>query len=190
MSLWRGGFVGGVQVWIIHVHQRKGTWCSVAGGKWSHFKSWFVVSELYLFVTDLIQRYAYGFVYSCQIFITTLSYACGLVVNVVGSSRININAVTFPISKAGGNYNAKSFGLQPRHWDFMLVHDDVIKWKIFSFTGHFRRSPVNSPHKGQWRGAMMFFMCLNKRLSKQWWGWWFKTPWCPLWRRAFWQQPF
>ena len=22
----------------------------------------------------------------------------------------------------------------------------------------------------------------NKRLSKQWWGWWFKTPSCPLWR--------
>ena len=33
-----------------------------------------------------------------------------------------------------------------------LVHDDVIKWK------HFPRywSPVNSPHKGQWRGALMF----------------------------------
>ena len=23
----------------------------------------------------------------------------------------------------------------------------------------------------------------NKRLSKQWWGWWFETPSCPLWRR-------
>ena len=22
----------------------------------------------------------------------------------------------------------------------------------------------------------------NKRLSKQWWGWWFETPSCPLWR--------
>ena len=22
----------------------------------------------------------------------------------------------------------------------------------------------------------------NKRLSKQWWGWWFETPLCPLWR--------
>ena len=30
------------------------------------------------------------------------------------------------------------------------VHDDVIKWK------HFPRSPVNSPHKGQWRGALIF----------------------------------
>ena len=39
-------------------------------------------------------------------------------------------------------------------------HDDVIKWKHFlrnwSFVQGIRRSPVNSPHKGQWRGALMF----------------------------------
>ena len=27
-----------------------------------------------------------------------------------------------------------------------------------------------------------FDLCLNKRLSKQSWGWWFETPSCPLWR--------
>ena len=44
------------------------------------------------------------------------------------------------------------------------------------FTGH--RSPVNSSHKGQWRGALMFCLicALIKRLSKQSWGWWFETP--------------
>ena len=38
--------------------------------------------------------------------------------------------------------------------------------------------PVNSPHKGQWRGSLMFsLICvLKKRLSKQLWGWWFETP--------------
>ena len=43
---------------------------------------------------------------------------------------------------------------------------------------------VNSPHKGQWRGALMFsLICAsNKRLSKQSWDWWFETPSCPLWR--------
>ena len=31
---------------------------------------------------------------------------------------------------------------------------------IFRVTGHLCRSPVNSPHKGQWRGAFMFsLMC-------------------------------
>ena len=41
----------------------------------------------------------------------------------------------------------------------------------------------NSPHKGQWRGALViFYLRLNKRLSKQPWGWWFETLSRPLWR--------
>ena len=44
-------------------------------------------------------------------------------------------------------------------------HDDVIKWKYFPrywpFVRGIHRSPVNSPHKGQWRGALMFyFICV------------------------------
>ena len=42
----------------------------------------------------------------------------------------------------------------------MHDHDDVIKWKHFprywAFMRGIHRSPVNSPHKGQWRGALMF----------------------------------
>ena len=38
-------------------------------------------------------------------------------------------------------------------------HDDVIKWKHFPrcspFVRGIHRSPVNSPRKGQWRGALM-----------------------------------
>ena len=41
-----------------------------------------------------------------------------------------------------------------------IVHDDVIKWKHFSrywpFLRGIHRSPVNSRHKGRWRGALMF----------------------------------
>ena len=37
-----------------------------------------------------------------------------------------------------------------------FYHDDVIKWKHFPRYWPFARSPVNSPHKGQWRGALMF----------------------------------
>ena len=40
------------------------------------------------------------------------------------------------------------------------THDGVIKWKHFPrywpFVRGIQRSPVNSPHKGQWRGALMF----------------------------------
>ena len=41
-----------------------------------------------------------------------------------------------------------------------FTHDDVIKWKHFPrywpFDRGIHRSPVNSPHIGQWRGALMF----------------------------------
>ena len=41
-----------------------------------------------------------------------------------------------------------------------IIHDDVIKWKHFPghwpFVRGIHRSPVNSLHKGQWRGALMF----------------------------------
>ena len=45
----------------------------------------------------------------------------------------------------------------PFHW---MVHDDVIKRKHFPrnwpFVRGIHRSPVYSPHKGQWRGALIF----------------------------------
>ena len=31
---------------------------------------------------------------------------------------------------------------------------------------------------------VFFYLCLNKRLNKQSWGWWFETPLCPLWRHC------
>ena len=46
------------------------------------------------------------------------------------------------------------------HSDFLWRHGDVIKWKHFPrywpFLRGIHRSPVNSPHKSQWRGALMF----------------------------------
>ena len=45
-------------------------------------------------------------------------------------------------------------------WGTLLNHDDVIKWKHFPhywlFLQGIHRSPMNSPHKGQWHGALMF----------------------------------
>ena len=42
----------------------------------------------------------------------------------------------------------------------IIQHDNVIKWKHFPrywpFVRGIRRSPVNSPHKGQWCGALIF----------------------------------
>ena len=45
-------------------------------------------------------------------------------------------------------------------WAIPVDHDDVIKWKHFPrdwpFVRRIYRSPVNSPHKGQSRGPLMF----------------------------------
>ena len=42
----------------------------------------------------------------------------------------------------------------------LFIHDDIINWKHFPrnwpFVRGIHRSPVNSPHKGQWHGALMF----------------------------------
>ena len=51
----------------------------------------------------------------------------------------------------------------------------------------------NSPVTGEfpaWRPVtrsftVFFYLRLNKRLSKQWWAWWFETPLRPLWRHCY-----
>ena len=59
-------------------------------------------------------------------------------------------------------------------YEYATKHDDVIKWKHFPrycpFVRGIHRSPVNSPLKGQWRGALMFSLicaringCVNNR---------------------------
>ena len=58
-----------------------------------------------------------------------------------------------------------------------------LKWKHFPcywpFARGIHRSPVNSPHKGQWRGALIFsLICV--RIN----GWWFGTLSRPLWRHC------
>ena len=56
-------------------------------------------------------------------------------------------------------------------WESLLVssiknHDDVIKWIYFPcywpFVRGIHRSPVNSPHKGQRRGALIFSLICTR----------------------------
>ena len=74
--------------------------------------------------------------------------------------------------------------------DNFRKRDDVIKWKhlpcYWPSVWGIHRAPVNSPHKSQWRIALMFSLicALNKRLSKQSWGCGFDTPSCSLWRHC------
>ena len=48
----------------------------------------------------------------------------------------------------------------PHNWPFVLgIHSDVFKWKHFPrhwpFVQGLHLSPVNVPHKGRWRGALV-----------------------------------
>ena len=72
-----------------------------------------------------------------------------------------------------------------------ITHDDVIKCKHLprnwqSVRG-IQRSPMNSPHKDQWRWALMFHLicALNKRLFQRSWGWWSETLSRSLWRHCY-----
>ena len=75
--------------------------------------------------------------------------------------------VTYPIERNGHQFLVVIVHLPwcPSHCRLaittkVVLHDDVMKWKHFPrywpFVRGIHRSPVNSPHKGQWRGALMF----------------------------------
>ena len=95
--------------------------------------------------------------------------------------RFGITSKTTPQLPTTGSF-------MRRIYQWLPSHDDVIKWKHFPrywpFVRGIHRSPVNSPHKRPvTRSFAVFFdLRMNKRLSKQSWGWWFETLSRPLWR--------
>ena len=60
-----------------------------------------------------------------------------------------------------GDLFGRNFECRVNYLPSLPDHDDVIKWRHFPrywpFVRGIHRSPVNSPQKGQWRGALMFF---------------------------------
>ena len=93
--------------------------------------------------------------------------------------------LTFLISTYVTTGNAFAHADDRSSDSYKNIHDDVIKWKHFPrhwpFVRGIHRSPVNSPHKGQWRRTLMSYLicALNKPLSK-----WFETPSRSLWRHC------
>ena len=75
-------------------------------------------------------------------------------------------------------------GIALCHWATSHTHDDVIKWKHFRVTGPLCTGPGEFPtQRPVTRSFDVFFdLRLNKRLSKQPWGWWFETLSWSLWR--------
>ena len=76
------------------------------------------------------------------------------------NSRVAFDARLIWHRRHAWQWSSKSAGAgRPGHWPY---NDDVIKWKHFPchwpFVRGIHRSPVNSPHKGQWSGALIFFL--------------------------------
>ena len=74
-------------------------------------------------------------------------------------------------------------------YGLLTGHDDVIKWKHFPrnwpFVRGIDRSGEFPTQRPVTRSFDVFFdLRLNKRLSKQSWGWWIETPSWSLWRQC------
>ena len=76
------------------------------------------------------------------------------------------------------------------HWMYLWVRQHLMtssNGNIFCVTGHLCREftgefPAQKPVMQSFDA--FFHPCLNKRLSKQSWGWWFETSSHPLWRHC------
>ena len=88
-----------------------------------------------------------------------------VILSVVG--RFFVIPIFFKITSLALKYIINSSRIRAIHLVLSLhqgtclgTHEDVIRWKHFprywSFVRGIHWSPVNSPQKGQWRGALMF----------------------------------
>ena len=94
------------------------------------------------------------------------------------------NGVTSQISSNSTFCSTACFGLATKKSPKLMMTSS--NGNIFRITGHLCgefTGPSNSPaQRPVMRSFDVFFdLHLNKLLSKQWWGWWFETPSCPLW---------
>ena len=110
-----------------------------------------IISHLLQSTIDLVDLVDFCW-YSSRCHISTICRT-GLHGVIIGIDHASDNSITMAVKKWPGivcNWKKEKFS----------QHNDVIKWKYFpcywSFVRGIHRSPVNSPHKGQWRGPLMF----------------------------------
>ena len=73
--------------------------------------------------------------------------------------KIPVTRITAPLCGESTDERAQADSQKANNVE-LWCHDDAIKWKHFPrywpFVRGIHRGPVNSPYKGQWRGALMF----------------------------------
>ena len=89
------------------------------------------------------------------------NYLCMLLLKLIHVSKMGPRNVWFScgFDEHGGWSFESCVIFRYRNEAAGMVNDDVIKWKYFPrywpFVRGIHQSPMNSPHKGQWRGALM-----------------------------------
>ena len=127
---------------------------------WEYVQFIVIINLLNFFVK---YEYVYRFIYS--------TVSCVYIMCSLHKSSTNLN---FPFSLNMNYYTSYNYymSMSLNHNVYLNRsreischpngHDDVIKWKHFPlywpFVRGIHRSPVNSPHKGQWRGALMLYL--------------------------------
>ena len=114
------------------------------------FRSYFIISSWWIHINELPTYIEVTARESVKIQLKlTIFFPRLVVANVIGIS----------IRRCGYSDHTCNFR-------FVGYHDDVIKWKYFPrywpFVRGIHRLPVNSPHKGQWRRALMFSLICTR----------------------------
>ena len=110
-----------------------------------------------------IRRYQDRLIFIMEIPIsgkTVFLYWDGDLVPTYKVQRVYVNTSLWINDSFNWNECSDIFSLSVEYMYRTMIHDYVIKWRHFPrylpFVRGIHRSPVNSSHKGQWRGTLMF----------------------------------
>ena len=89
--------------------------------------------------------------------------------------------------------NKENIKTSPHYWPFVKeISHSWWRHQMEAVSALLAICAGNSPVSGEFPTQrpvtqsfdVFFILRLNKQLSKQWWGWWFETPWGPLWHHC------
>ena len=120
------------------------------------FKGWVARDPLHKVTAILVFKFGKSKLPQWDIFTTILWTLVKIMLFILTSVVHRISLKMMPVIGMGRWWHRTTFVTYKINW---LQYDDVIKWKHFPRYWPFDRgthwSPVISPHKGQWRGALM-----------------------------------
>ena len=128
------------------------TLCNIRNCDDNILSTWFSYFHLFYLYEYLLS--------STSLILNTIVYTKYVInmlsINKVFSKYVIKDGHLAPVLSAGDG--TKPFVVQ--NYQIYIYHDDVIKWEHFlrywPLARGIHRWPVNSPHKGRWRGALMF----------------------------------